>query len=694
MVRAQTSYPSDSANYAKFPVEKPPLIPIPQEISWSDKSIVLGPVDIVLPKEGDKKQRDFLRSQLLSFLKTQGVVKGKEGDKRYKIIFKTSKEPFYVEHPEGYTMSVTERGTLITALNLSGLYYASQTLQQLILSKKGAPTLALAEIKDFPSLKIRGFMHDVGRNFLSIPFILEQLDAIARYKYNVYHFHCTDNDGWRLESKKHPQVNDPQSFSRKPGKIYTQAEFKKLVEYCRLRHITLIPELDMPGHTHSFRKALNIESMKDPKATAVLVDLINELCSLASAEVMPYIHIGTDEVRGAEEKITPEILKKYYDAIVANGRRAMRWQGGMGVPNDNSTIQQMWAERKLHKPWDNAEYVDSQENYLNHLDPFEVANTFFFRKPCPHKNAKGIGSILCSWPDLFIENERDHIAKNPVYPAIVSHSEAAWSNKRTEDKREFYINLPMQGDPALDEFREFEDRLVAHRDRFFQGKEFPYVRQSDVSWKLLGPIPHEGKTDEPMAPEEGKIQPHYTINGKEYAWSDKNYTGATIIFKHYCDAPNLFNNGEGGKFLYPNHTFYALTYIYSPKEQKTPFWISGHTWPTSDWRTGAVSIPGKWFHADTKFWLNDTLIPAPEWKMPRRNTGDKTLPMLDENYHFRAPVELALKKGWNKVLVKIPHNNSTRRWMFTFMPVQQKSKNLNVNISEFPHLKFSPTQGK
>lgn len=688
------TYPANSPNYLKFTAEQPPLIPIPQDSQWGNKALPLNQVSLNIPikisGKVDKKAL-FMRDQLIQFLKTQGVGINKDA---YKIIFRTSQDAFFKEHPEGYTLSVTPRGTLITALDDKGFYYASQTLQQLIIKRNGKTTIAQAEIKDYPSLKLRGFMHDLGRNYLSIPLILEQIDALARYKYNVYHFHCTDNYGWRLESKKHPQVNDPKSFERKPGKIYTQKEVQQLIEYCRLRNITLIPELDMPGHTKSFRKALDIKSMEDPKATKVLTDLIKELCSLAPPEVMPYIHIGTDEARAQDEKISDKTLKSYYDTIESENRRGIRWQQGMGVKGDKKTIQQMWAERKLFQPWDGVDYIDSQENYLNHLDPFEVPMTFYFRKPCPHTNANGIGSTLCSWPDLFIENERDHLSHNPVYPAILVHSEAAWSNKRTEDIRQFYFNLPTQDDKHLEGFREFEDRFVAHRDRFFRDKEFPYVRQTDFKWKLLGPIPNHGKTDAPMAPETGSLQANYNIDGKEYKWDDKEYTGGTIIFKHYCDGPGIFNNGVGGSFPHPEHTYFAATSIYSPKAQSVPFWISGHTWPTSDWRMGAVSVPGKWFHADTKFWVNGELIPPPQWEEPNRKTGDTTIPQKDENYHFRKPTMVNLKQGWNKVLVKIPHNKQTRRWMFTFAPLMQDSEELNVNVREFPGLIYSPSEKK
>ncbi len=137
-----------------------------------------------------------------------------------------------------------------------------------------------------------------------------------------------------------------------------------------------------------------------------------------------------------------------------------------------------------------------------------------------------------------------------------------------------------------------------------------------------------------------------------------------------------------------NSTFYAMTYIYSPKNQEVPFWISGHTWATSDWRNGPASVPGKWFHADPKFWVNGSEIEPPKWEKP--NNGGV---LVDENYHFRKPTMVKLKPGWNTVLVKSPNNNSSRRWMFTFVPVQVNPKTFGCNVKEYPGLKFSVNPG-
>ena len=146
--------------------------------------------------------------------------------------------------------------------------------------------------------------------------------------------------------------------------------------------------------------------------------------------------------------------------------------------------------------------------------------------------------------------------------------------------------------------------MLAIRDRFFVDKEFNYVRQANIPWKLLGPIPNGGKTEKEFAPEEdnkaGKMRDSYEIDGVTYEWSGDDYTGPpsfssiTAIFRR-CSMAQRWE-------LIPTkpHLLRADLDLF-PKAQTVPFWISGHTWATSDWRNGPASVPGKWFHADPKF---------------------------------------------------------------------------------------------
>lgn len=696
------SFPADGANYRLFPVDKPPLVPKPRQVTWAGRAIPVESARIVSPAPSQTsypEQMAFIRGELTSFLKSHQVQVGKEG--AFEIQFVKGDVKAETDKPklqeEAYSLRVTPKGAVITARGTRGFFYGMKTLEQLLLRRNGKTTVAECSMVDWPDLEVRGFTNDVGRNYMPLTLIAKELDSMAQLKFNVYHFHFTEYPGWRLESKLYPELNDPKHFTRMPGKFYTQKEFKQLVEYCRLRNILLIPEMDMPGHSECFRKALNVK-MSDEKATKALEELIKEMCSLAPKEKMPIIHIGTDEAHGKDEQVNDAILKRYFNAVESCGRTPMRWHPGLSPKGYNGAIQHLWTGRQNRQAWptNGAKYIDSLETYLNHMDPFETAMTLYFRRPCPFRNADGMGMLLCSWPDLEITDPRNQVLQTPVYPGMGFAAEAMWNHplgKETGDPNQdeyikYFSNLPVQGDALLKGFTDYENRVLAIRDRFFKDKEFNYVRQANISWKLLGPIPNDGKTAQEFGPEQdaraGAVKASYDINGKNYAWSGDDYTGATVIFKHYCDFPTLFNGGKMGAFPYRNHTYYAMTYIYSPKAQTVPFWVSGHTWATSDWRHGPVSVPGKWFHADPMFFVNGREIEPPKWARPGNNGV-----MVDENYHFRAPTMIPLNKGWNRVLVKSPNNASTRRWMFTFVPVLVDPKTPGCNVKEFPGLRFS-----
>lgn len=697
-------YPAEGVNYSRFTIKQPPLLPLPQQIKWGNavspfQSVRLDVSAIPAHEREDARFKQFLK-EWETFAKAHEVSRG--SDFTVKLIRNIPNLPENVQpalRAEAYEMNISANEALITSEGIRGAYYALQTLKQLIVRRHGETTVARCHIIDWPDLKIRGFMNDVGRNYMPLNLIKQEIDAMALLKYNTYHFHFCDDHGWRLESKIYPRLNAPDTMNRMPGKYYTQKEFRELVEYCRVRNIQLIPEMDMPGHCAAFRKALGVKTMNDPKATAALERLIAELASLEPPDRMPYIHIGTDEAREAHEKVDEPTLKRYFAAVEKEGRQPIRWQPGLSPKGYNNAIEHLWMGRGARRAWptNNGRYIDSHETYVNHIDPFETGMTYYFRRPCPYKNAEGLGFMLCSWPDLPIENPRNQVLQTPVYSAMAFCSQSIWNNPHPpiegdpmkDDLFVYFSNLPQQGSDLLKGFAECENRVLAIRDRFFVNKEFNYLRQAHVPWKLIGPFPHGGHPERSFAPEQilrgDEVKESYTENGKEYVWKEGEYSGHTIIFKHYCDYPTLFNNGGFG-FPDKNSTYYALQYIYSPKDQKVPFWISGQTWATSDWRNGPVSVPGEWFHAKTKFWVNGREIAPPQWAKPGNNGS-----MVDENYHFRKPTTIALRKGWNQVLIKCPNDNATRRWMFTFAPVKINQKTPGCNVKEFPNLRFSTT---
>ena len=218
--------------------------------------------------------------------------------------------------PEGYTLSVTAKGVKAVASDEAGLFYARQTLSQLT---QPDGTIPCVEIQDAPRFAWRGFHIDPCRHFMSVEDVKKQIDIMSRYKVNTMHWHLTDDQGWRIEIKKYPRLQEISAWRTEfdgtvYGGYYTQEEIKDVVAYAAERFITVVPEIEMPGHAISAIRAYpwlsctgeevktfytwgtpNISLCVGKESTfEFLEDVIKEVVELFPSQ---YIHIGGDECR-------------------------------------------------------------------------------------------------------------------------------------------------------------------------------------------------------------------------------------------------------------------------------------------------------------------------------------------------------------------------------------------------------------
>ena len=561
---------------------------------------------------------------------------------------------------EAYSLLVNKDSVVLEAETEKGLFRGLQTIKQLTYTENGKEVITGCRITDWPAFKIRGFMQDVGRNFMSLPLLKEQIDVMAAYKFNTFHFHVTDNPGWRLGSKKYPQLAAATSMSRWPGKYYTQEDFLELVNYCNDRFITLVPELDIPGHCEAFRKAFAIDSMSDPRVKPILLDLIDELCTLVPKEKMPCLHLGTDEVWHKNEKPIPELLSALENRVRFHNREVIVWRPGQQIIGDSTSITQLWSSGG--KPKENHRYIDSRLNYLNHLDPLAGVSQLYFDRICgaAHSDSLRLGGILCCWNDNNVSDEYDIIRQNPVYPAMLTYSETSWKGQPLDLEDKYLVKFPSPANPLHKEFDEFEERLTIHRDRYFKDKPFQYVKQSQIAWKIIGPF-NNGSDVSRSFPVEDALKENYIIDGQKFSWTGPYY-GGTIYISHFFGFPSWFSEKQG--------TVYASTTIWSPKDQQVECWIGFHDWSRSGGRRGGpFPQQGEWHTTRPKVWVNGNIINPPVWNNPGLGVKTEEIPFSDENYSFRKPSQIILKKGWNNVLLKIPQDGTSWKWMFTFVPV-------------------------
>ncbi len=238
------------------------VIPRPAEIvqGESDAFILDSRTKIVYPEGNEKMQRnaEFLAEYLKE--QTGKVLSVEPGTEGKGIVLAVSPNE---EQPEGYNLKVGKDGINITGATEAGVFYGIQTLRKSIAEAQGSDILLPAvEINDAPRFSYRGAMLDVSRHFFPVDSIKRYIDMLALHNINRFHWHLTDDQGWRIEIKAHPLLTEQGSKRKETvigrnsgeydgipyGGFYTQEEAKEIVRYADERYITIIPEIDLPGH--------------------------------------------------------------------------------------------------------------------------------------------------------------------------------------------------------------------------------------------------------------------------------------------------------------------------------------------------------------------------------------------------------------------------------------------------------------
>lgn len=591
---------------------------------------------------------------------------------------------------EGYKLSITANAINITAASPTGVIRAAQTLQQLAegYADTGEPAaLEALSMTDWPAFKVRGWMQDVGRSFLSVDELKKEIDLYARFKVNVFHWHLTEKIGWRFEVKAYPQLTNYTNGVRYPGQYYTQEQCKEVEAYAAERGITVIPEIDMPGHSDVFKNAMGFDMQTDEGKKALKV-ILKE-----AAEVFPkapYIHIGGDEVTikdGFLEEMT---------AFVRNtlGRKVVLWNklNNKAVTKDIADMTQMWATSGTAVK--GLPNIDCRYNYINHFDVYAdlvgiyKSNIYYADKGNPDI----AGTISAAWNDTKVATEDDIIRQNNQYANVLASAERGWIGGGKQYIEAGGTRLPNIGE-EYEEFADFERRFLFHKAHSLQGAPIPYVKQSNIRWRLTEPFPNDGDATKAFPPEEAAkldaVMPTtYNYNGTDYA--AKQVTGGGVYLRHiwHGTVRGVLNNPAN------NQTCYAWTYVYSPVAQDAGAQIEFYTYS----RSGSDKMPpaGKWDRRGSQVWLNGQEIAAPTWQQPDKDIpqDNTTLGLTNENFTARPVVKVHLNEGWNKVFLKLPHANSggtaRDKWQYTFVLTDTEGKNALEGITYSPDRTLAP----
>lgn len=653
------------------------LIPFPQEYNWNNEYLEIKTIKIENTDAVSKSITTELHS-VLDFYKIKTSAKNGLPISFKNLPIQNSDKPKNKNHDkEVYNLTIDENGIEVEATTEAGHFYALQTLRQLIQNKDGKLSLPICEIKDAPAFSVRGYMIDVGRNFQSMASLKKQLDIMAMYKLNAFHWHLTDRPAWRIESKKYPELTDAKNHrpTRNPGKYYSYDEIRELIRYAKAKHIAVIPEIDMPGHSDSFVKSMGVK-MESEKGMLFLENILNEFFAEIPVADCPIIHIGSDEVRIDNPD---EFISKMVSICEKNNRQVVIWNPGLKA--NNNVIRQTWQTKHLEKS--TFQEIDSWNSYINNGEPMTQIQRLFFKPIGYPSENEVIGGILCFWPDVNLENEADAFRQNPVYSSILTYAWTTWTADISQASEDFYMTLPSKGSVAFKYFAAFEKILMHHKERFFKDEPFQYFTQTDKSWNIIGTF-ENNDGDDFLKKTAIDFKNTYSYQGKELSW--KNATGNTLVIKDRFKLGGYFPEAKKGE------TAYAMTFIHSDKNRTVDTWIGFETAMRPNKTYTGIPNHGDWDVSGGNIWINDQPLPPPVWKNPgwrsAKNEGwgppeEREIAWTEEEFYWtRTPSKVSFKKGWNKVFVKIPSSSDYQNWMFTFVPLDMNGLLFSANPHE------------
>ena len=660
------------------------LIPYPKEIVRLKGDLAFSSLRIDELSMASLRDKERIVAEFGDVRRFWQMDAGSRG-KQPLVTFRQINSPLSsAESKEGYTLIVSEKGVEISAGEFSGFFNALQTVRQLIRKDNKKYSMPYCRIKDAPAFPVRGLMLDVGRNYMSVPFLKSVVRRLSHYKINVLHLHLSDDPGWRVEVKKYPELTVETSFwpTRQPGKFYTQEDIKSICDFCDPLNIRVIPEIDMPGHSAAFRKAIG-KDMQTPEGMQVLKEALDEIIPLFKDSLF---HIGSDEVHFKMKEFMPEMIRY----VRSKGKQVVVWYPGYAP--DSNAVRMCWGEYEAGYSLDkSAPYIDCNGFYMDWMDSQGGVLQTFFQYPCevPQARGKALGSEMCVWTDGVISSDERILLQYPFYPTMLTFSERIWRGSR-EKRRDLVANLPAKGTKAWEAFNEFEDRLIYHRDRYFKSIPFAYVKQSEMKWRLIGPFNHHGINDTSFEPEK-VIKEKYIVRKDTLTWNDTVAYGGEIQIRTLYAMFNMHRNQYRLDFLptvmsssvgKKDGTCYALTRIKSPKNQEVylMFGLNGMWGHSGGYRSARAPEHGSWDFSGGDVWLNGIrVLPPSRWpfeSLPWTGWGKGRIevPLTEEGYFFRPPVKIKLRKGVNEILVRTVFghwkgDNGQRKWQFCCMPV-------------------------
>ncbi len=495
--------PVPTADAADGGPAQPTIIPQPEKMEVGEGTFTFGPKTAIIVDAGTRGVGEYLARLLkrpTGFALEVRHLASADQQAGTVVLRMVSDKPQL--GPEGYVLTIEKDRVLVEAAAKAGVFYGIQTLRQLLPAAVESECLTTGVVWSVPCVKIedrpryrwRGVMLNPGFNFLAKDFVKRHLDAMACYKLNRLHLHLADA-GWALEIKKYPKLTDlanrrpvTERWRKTYGKcthgFYTQDEMRELIHYAAQRHITIVPEIEVPGHATGAMACYpelacptwpkTIENpttyMSFPcvfcagneKAFAFLEDVFTEVIELFPS---PWVHIGADEVRKDHwskcplcqkrmkeeglknvDELQSYFVKRVAEFIQGKGRQVIGWTEIVegGVPP--GVVVQSWLDPKVAVMAANAGHdvimSTNGDCYLNYVK-LSLEKCYAFEPTpaglSPEAAQRILGVEPCLWG--FPQHRTDEL----VFPRLCAFAEVGWSPKDTRDWGDFIKRLKPHG---------------------------------------------------------------------------------------------------------------------------------------------------------------------------------------------------------------------------------------------------------
>ena len=477
-------------NYPKTDLASAPLIPKPVKTVATHSGFGLDGGTVIFTSTTDPQFEEvgkFLSEKIKGKTGLDIAVNATNNEGTSRLIYINQSDSTELETPESYQLYIKNDSIFVNAKTAAGAFRGIQTLRQLI-PEQSNDTLAehplwvipTGKIMDAPKFGYRGSMLDVSRHFFTVDEVKKYIDALAYYKFNILHLHLSDDQGWRIEIKSWPkltEVGGATEVGGGAGGFYTQEQYKDLVAYAAARHITIVPEIDMPGHTNAASVSypfLNgngkpvepytgthvgfstFDAQKDT-VYSFLDDVISEIAAMSPG---PYFHIGGDESHATKKSDYIHFVEKVEKIVQKHGKFMIGWNEIAQAKIDPSSIAQLWNEP--HNALKAAEsgskiilspavkaYLDMQYDSLSkfglHWAAYIPVDTAYKWDPetyvegMPKESIMGIEAPL--WSETVSNSEEmEYLA----FPRIIGYAELGWSTSEHLDWDDYKVRLAKQ----------------------------------------------------------------------------------------------------------------------------------------------------------------------------------------------------------------------------------------------------------